>query len=98
MATIKMTPAEVRSLSQTYKHSSDEIEEMLRKLKSTQGQLAQTWEGDAFQSFDEQFKNMTPTVEKFGQLLEDVYNQLQKIAQIVETTDQEISKTVRSGF
>lgn len=98
MATIKMTPEEVRGLSTVYNTSSQEIQEMLGKLQATQGKLAQTWEGDAFNSFEEQFNNMKPTVQKFGQLLEDVYQQLQKIAQIVENTDQEISKTVRSGF
>lgn len=98
MATIKMTPEEVRALSKTYSASSQEIHDMLIQLQNTQEQLSHTWEGDAFLAFEEQFNRMKPTVQNFGKLLDDVYNQLQKIAQIVENTDQEISKTVRSGF
>lgn len=98
MAAIKMTPDEVRALSKTYSESSTEIQDMLSRLQSTQGQLAETWQGDAFQAFEEQFNQMKPTVEKFGQLMEDVYNQLNKIANIVQETDEKISSTVRGGF
>lgn len=98
MSNIKISPSEVRSISKTYHQSSQEITAMLSNLKGAQDKLQGVWEGDAFDAFTEQFNVLKPKVTDFSELLEDIYNQLNKIAQIIEETDDQIGKVVRKGF
>jgi len=95
---IKMSPAEVKQTAKIYDTSSKDIDTMLNQLKAAQNKLAADWEGDAFAAFDEQFTILSPKVKEFGELLNDIYNQLNKIADIIDETDQKIGSTIRSGF
>lgn len=95
--TIRMSPDEVVSIARDYSEASQEIESMLIKLKGTQAKLAAEWEGDAFVSFEEQFNALAPKVESFGVLMSEINTQLNKIAQIVRDTDDQIGQTVRQS-
>lgn len=95
MPLIKMAPDEARNLAKIYNVSAGDVQVMMQKLQATQGQLAEVWEGDAYAAFEMQFNGMKPTIQRFSELLEDVYQQLMRIAQIIETTDQNISQEVQ---
>ncbi|MBN4916995.1 WXG100 family type VII secretion target, partial [Staphylococcus sp. EG-SA-23] len=43
-----------------------------------QGEIAANWEGQAFSRFEEQFQQLSPKVEKFAQLLEEIKQQSSK--------------------
>ncbi|ASE36828.1 WXG100 family type VII secretion target [Staphylococcus pettenkoferi] len=91
MAVIKMSPEEIRTKSNTYGGSADQIRQILSDLKSAQGEISSHWEGQAFNKFDEQFNQLSPKVEKFAQLLEDIKQQLTSAADTVEEQDQQLS-------
>lgn len=89
---ITMTPEQLKSQAQTYGRSGDQISEILSQLSSLQGEIASMWEGTAFQKFDEQFNQLKPKVENFSQLLHDINQQLNKTAEAVAETDQQLSQ------
>lgn len=89
---IRMTPEELKSKAQTYGQGSDQIDDVLRKLKNLQDQLRGEWEGRAFERFDDQFRELEPKVQNFSQLLMEIQTQLQKTAQAVQEQDEALSQ------
>lgn len=57
-----------------------------------QGEIAANWEGQAFNRFEEQFNQLSPKVEQFAQLLEEIKQQLNSTTDTVEETDQQLSR------
>ncbi|HCY8432070.1 TPA: WXG100 family type VII secretion effector EsxA [Staphylococcus aureus] len=91
MAIIKMSPEEIRAKSQSYGQGSDQIRQILSDLTRAQGEIAANWEGQAFSRFEEQFQQLSPKVEKFAQLLEEIKQQLNSTADAVQEQDQQLS-------
>ncbi|HDA7567038.1 TPA: WXG100 family type VII secretion effector EsxA [Staphylococcus aureus] len=91
MAMIKMSPEEIRAKSQSYGQDSDQIRQILSDLTRAQGEIAANWEGQAFSRFEEQFQQLSPKVEKFAQLLEEIKQQLNSTADAVQEQDQQLS-------
>lgn len=89
---IRMTPDELKSKAQVYGQGSDQIEDVLNKLKNLQDQLRGEWEGRAFERFDDQFRELEPKVQNFSQLLQEIQVQLQKTAQSVQEQDEALSQ------
>jgi WXG100 family type VII secretion target len=93
--TIKLTPEELRTSAVKYTEGSRGIDEILNSLTSEQAVISENWEGDAFQSFDEQFTELSPKIQEFAELLEDINEQLKKVAEIIEQTDADIASQIR---
>lgn len=93
-STIKLTPDELRSSANSYNEGHSSIDELLSKLSSTQETIRTNWEGNAFEKFDQQFTDLKPKVQQFSELLEDIYNQLNKVAEIIESTDNDIANQI----
>ena len=91
MAMIKMSPEEIRAKSQSYGQASEQIHQILADLTRAQGEIAANWEGQAFSRFEEQFQQLSPKVEKFAQLLEEIKQQLNSTADAVQEQDQQLS-------
>ncbi|QKY69807.1 WXG100 family type VII secretion target [Lentibacillus sp. CBA3610] len=89
---IRMTPDELQSKAQVYGQGSDQIDDVLRKLRNLQDQLRGEWEGRAFERFDDQFRQLEPKVQDFSQLLMEIQTQLQKTAQTVQEQDEALSQ------
>ena len=89
MAMIKMSPEEIRAKSQSYGQGSEQIHQILADLTRAQGEIAANWEGQAFSRFEEQFQQLSPKVEKFAQLLEEIKQQLNSTADAVQEQDQQ---------
>ncbi|ARJ50992.1 WXG100 family type VII secretion target [Staphylococcus lutrae] len=91
MVMIRMSPEEIRTKSQVYGNGSEQIHQILSELTRAQGEIASNWEGQAFNRFEEQFQQLTPKVEKFAQLLEEIKQQLNSTADAVQEQDQQLS-------
>ena len=92
---IKLTPEDLRTSAQKYTEGSEGISEILRSLTSEQATISENWEGSAFDSFEEQFNELSPRITEFADLLESIHTQLNKVAEIVEQTDQDIAAQIR---
>lgn len=89
---IKMSPAELAQKAREYGNSSDQINQILSRLQTLQGELREQWEGQAFRSFDEQFNDLQPKVQNFAQLMMEIQEQLVKTAEAMEQQDQALSQ------
>ncbi|QYU58609.1 WXG100 family type VII secretion target [Weissella confusa] len=94
MAQIKLTPDELRTSATKYQQGSQTINDLLTTLKSEQETIRGNWSGNSFDKFDDQFNSLTPKVTEFATLLEDIFNQLNKVAEIIEQTDQDIASQI----
>ena len=90
MALIQLTTEELRTSAQKYTNGAEEVREVLRTLSNEQ----ENWKGAAFQSFDQQFTELSPKIEEFAALLDAINVQLHKVAEIVEQNDQELAAQI----
>jgi len=95
MARIKLTPEDLRTSAQRYTEGSDNVTQVLTTLTNEQANIADNWDGSAFDSFEAQFNALSPKIKEFAQLLQDINAQLIKVADIVEQTDQDIAAQIR---
>lgn len=93
--TIKLTPSELRTSAVKYNQGSQGIDDILESLTTEQTVISENWEGDAFQSFDEQFTELKPSIREFAELLQAINEQLKKVADIIEQTDADIAAQIR---
>ncbi|GGB34817.1 WXG100 family type VII secretion target [Virgibacillus dakarensis] len=89
---IRMTPEELQAKAKRYGQSSDQISQILRDLSSLQEELRGEWEGRAFERFDDQFRELSPKVENFSQLMYEIQVQLEKTADAVAQQDEALSQ------
>ena len=94
MAQIKLTPEDLRTSAQRYTQGSENVTQVLNELTREQGIISDNWDGSAFRSFDAQFEALSPKIEEFAHLLQDINAQLVKVADIVEQTDQDIAAQI----
>lgn len=94
MSRIKLTPDELRTSAGKYTAGSDDVTRVLNDLTNEQETIRNNWEGTAFQSFDNQFNELKPKIQEFAQLLQDINQQLNKVAEIIETTDADIASQI----
>ncbi|KGM36382.1 MULTISPECIES: WXG100 family type VII secretion target [Streptococcus] len=95
MALIKLTPEELRASAQRYTEGSESVDQVLTSLTREQAVISENWDGSAFDSFEQQFNELSPKIKEFAQLLQDINAQLIKVADIVEQTDQDIAAQIR---
>ena len=94
MAQIKLTPEELRSSAQKYTAGSQKVTEVLNLLTQEQAVIDENWDGSTFDSFEAQFNELSPKITEFAQLLEDINQQLLKVADIIEQTDADIASQI----
>ncbi|HGD5326219.1 TPA: WXG100 family type VII secretion target, partial [Streptococcus agalactiae] len=66
----------------------------LTVLTQEQAVIDENWDGTAFDSFEAQFNELSPKITQFAQLLEDINQQLLKVADVVEQTDSDIASQI----
>ena len=91
MVQIKLSPEELRTSASKYTNGSEEVTAVLTTLRSEQETIRANWEGNAFDSFDQQFNELAPKIEDFAQLLQDINAQLNNVATTLEETDQALA-------
>ena len=88
---IMMTPQEMNTYASRYKQSSSEITNSSNSLNSLEATIEQEWQGRGFDQFDAEFKQLKPKVDQFAQLLDEIGDKLNKSAQAMQDTDQQIA-------
>ena len=68
--------------------------QVLRTLTQEQNTIRDNWKGAAFESFDRQFTELSPKIEEFATLLDEINAQLNKVAEIVEQNDQDLASQI----
>ena len=94
MAQIKLTPEDLRQSATKYTSGSENVTQVLNDLTREQAVIAENWDGSAFDSFEAQFNELSPKIREFSQLLSDIHAQLNKVADIIEQTDQDIASQI----
>jgi len=91
---VRLTPAQLRTSASRYTQGAQEVRDVLAKLRREQETIRSNWEGNAFRSYDNQFNSLTPRIEEFARLLDDINRQLNSVATIVEDTDRNIASQI----
>ena len=89
---IRMTPVELEAKAKRYGNAATTIDGVLRDLSNLQDELRGEWEGRAFKSFDDQFRDLEPKVQQFSQLMLQIQTQLVNTADAVESQDQALAQ------
>ncbi|AUJ30820.1 WXG100 family type VII secretion target [Liquorilactobacillus hordei] len=89
MGKISVTPEELKSQARVYQSAATQIDDAIRKVNSMNQQIAQEWQGQAFNAYLEQYQQLSGNVKQMEQLLESIHVQLNKYADTVAQRDQQ---------
>lgn len=92
--TIKLTPEDLRASATKYEGFNQDVLDLIRNASQEQDNIRSNWEGNAFEKFDQQFEDLKPKMQDFAQLMDDINNQLKKVADIIENTDNDIANQI----
>jgi WXG100 family type VII secretion target len=84
---ISVTPEQLKSQSRVYLQARDAIQQQINSVKNMNNQIGQEWQGQAFQSYLQQFNQLEGQVKKFEELLTNINQQLNKYADTVAQRD-----------
>lgn len=88
MARIKITPEQVRGVSNEFNQASGQSQEMVTRLTSSIQTLSTDWEGMTKERFYNEFTQWQNSMKQFVTLLQGISKQLEQIAGRFETVDQ----------
>lgn len=92
---IRVTPAELISMSNRYSSESSQVGEQVSRLDTMIRELESMWEGESSRAFSEQYQSLRPSFIQMQQLLEDISTQLNSTAKALEDADQQIAGQIR---
>ncbi len=96
MASIRMTPQELRDTASFLSGKRDEIVNAVNQIKSRVDSTTAEWEGAAQSSFIESFNDMLPMLtENFPQTIEGIESMLTGAADALEQADSEVAKAFK---
>lgn len=96
MASIKMTPEELRESASFLGGKREEIVNAVGMIKSRVDSTTAGWEGSAQSSFIETFNEMLPMLtQSFPETIEGIENMLTGAADALEQADEEIAKAFK---
>jgi WXG100 family type VII secretion target len=98
MATIKITPQELRDAASYLEERKQAILNEVASLKSKIDSVAAEWEGAAKSTFVEVFNgDMLPLLQKqFPEVVDGIGSQLKGAADAIERADEEVAKALGS--
>ncbi|MGF2617794.1 WXG100 family type VII secretion target [Rossellomorea vietnamensis] len=92
---IRVTPAELISMSNRYTSESSQVGEQISRLDNMISELEGMWEGESSRAFAEQYQTLRPSFLQMQQLLEDISMQLNSTAKSLEDADAQIANQIR---
>lgn len=97
MATIKITPEELRAASDFLEKKLDAINTEVSALKGKIDEISANWEGSARSSFVETFEqNMYPVLkDTLPQVITGIAGQLDGAADAIEQADEQVAKAFK---
>ena len=97
-ARIKVTPEQLRSIAGIFKAKSQESQAMCQELQNQASSLEAGWQGITQQRFYSEFVSWSQTMTRFVGLLQNIALELEKVAQQIEQTDQQLSNSINAKF
>ena len=91
MVQIKLQPEELRASATKYSTGSQTVADVLSTLTAEQAIISANWDGNSFDSFEEQFNELSPKITQFSELLAAIKEQLDNVAQSLEDTDNQLA-------
>lgn len=88
---IRMTPDMMRSRATEYRTESGNVSSVISKMDQLLEALQSEWEGAASDAYAAKFAELRPSFEAARDLIDDIATALDKTAEIVESTDQDIA-------
>ncbi|HJC80151.1 MAG TPA: WXG100 family type VII secretion target [Candidatus Mediterraneibacter excrementipullorum] len=96
MASIRMTPQELRDSATFLSGKRDEIVSAVNEIKSRVDSTTAEWEGAAQSSFVESFNEMLPMLtESFPETIQGIESMLTGAADALEQADSEVAKAFK---
>jgi WXG100 family type VII secretion target len=92
MATIRITPEELRDASTFISGKGQEVAQDIESLKAKVNEVTNTWEGAAQSSFISSFLSLEDLFKQFPEIIEGISSQLKAAADTIEQADAEIAK------
>ncbi len=93
---IRLEHEELYARAGEYSNESEEVNAMTGRLDSLMDNLMSEWEGKAAEAFVNQYEEIKPSIIKLEELLSDVSEQLKKIADTMQETDESIAGGIGS--
>lgn len=91
MSQIRISPDQMRGRAGEYLAYQGTLDELRSNLDNLLATLQEEWEGQATNSFAQQWTDIRPSFENCSQLLGDINTQLNNTAEAMETLDSQIS-------
>lgn len=96
MASIKMTPQELRDSAQFLANKRQEIVDAVNAIKGRVDSTTAEWEGATQSSFVESFNEMLPMLtESFPETIQEIESMLSGAADALEQADEEIANAFK---
>ncbi len=96
MATIKITPEELRDAATSIKTKAGEIEQNINEVNEKVQFVVDNWEGAARDSFFEAFESLKgDLLTQLDEILEGIASQLEAAANTIEQADQEVANAFK---
>ena len=88
---IRMTPETMRQRAGEYRTESSNLQDLIGRMDNLLNQLQEEWEGQAAQAYATKFGELRPGFVAAKDLIDDIATALDRTAEAVESTDQEIA-------
>lgn len=88
MTRIRITPEQVRQVGNQFKQASAQSDQMVNQLRNTINSLQGDWEGMTKERFYGEFQQWATSMTQFVQLLNQIGQQLEAIAERFRGLDQ----------
>jgi len=98
MASIKVTPPQLRGKAGELRGLKGEHEAVISRITTLVNSLSDEWTGEAHAAFLQSYQGMQPTFQRFVEILEGYAKLMDKTAQDMEETDIRIKGEIQSTF
>lgn len=96
MATIKITPEELRDAAQLINGKANEIDQNINAVNEKVQYVVENWEGAAKDSFFEAFESLkNELLTQLDEILKGIASQLQATADTMEQADQDVANVFK---
>ena len=93
---IKIVPERVKEEAGNIRTCSEQHIDLMDRLTNLVINLANVWEGQAYDTFSSNYKEMQKEISKFAELLEGYAEVMDDISNRMQNTDQSLSSKINS--